>query len=149
MKTRCPFKRMQSFVTVQPNETTSCVGCHEQRTQAPHSRNTPSSSKRCGAAPAGSSRTRTSPTSSTSRRDIQPILDHHCVKCHNHDRHDGEINLSGDHTPYYSTAYWTMFSKSLVVDGRNKYGNQPPPGHRYLRQPPDELPRRHPPTTQN
>ena len=28
-------KRMQSFLTVQPGETTSCVGCHEQRTQAP------------------------------------------------------------------------------------------------------------------
>ena len=28
-------KRMQSFLTVQPGETTSCVGCHEQRTQTP------------------------------------------------------------------------------------------------------------------
>jgi hypothetical protein len=59
-------------------------------------------------------------------RDIQPILDRHCVECHNHDRYDGDINLSGDRTPIYSTAYWTMFSKSLVVDGRNKYGNRPP-----------------------
>ena len=25
-------KRMQSFLTVQPGETSSCVGCHEQRT---------------------------------------------------------------------------------------------------------------------
>ena len=31
-------KRMQSFLTVQPGETTSCVGCHEQRTQAPRAR---------------------------------------------------------------------------------------------------------------
>ena len=31
-------KRMQSFLTVQPGETTSCVGCHEQRTQAPRPR---------------------------------------------------------------------------------------------------------------
>ena len=31
-------KRMQSFLTVQPGETTSCVGCHEQRTQAPPAR---------------------------------------------------------------------------------------------------------------
>ena len=31
-------KRMQSFLTVQPGETMSCVGCHEQRTQAPPSR---------------------------------------------------------------------------------------------------------------
>ncbi len=26
-------KRMQSFVTLQPGEQTSCVGCHEQRSQ--------------------------------------------------------------------------------------------------------------------
>ena len=31
-------KRMQSFLTVQPGETTSCVGCHEQRTQTPRAR---------------------------------------------------------------------------------------------------------------
>ena len=28
-------KRMMSFLTVMPGETTSCVGCHEQRTRAP------------------------------------------------------------------------------------------------------------------
>ena len=26
-------KRMQSFLTVQPGETSSCVGCHEERTR--------------------------------------------------------------------------------------------------------------------
>ena len=31
-------KRMQSSVTVQPGETTSCVGCHEPRVRAPHPR---------------------------------------------------------------------------------------------------------------
>ncbi len=31
-------KRMQSFLTVMPGETTSCVGCHESRTLAPHVR---------------------------------------------------------------------------------------------------------------
>ena len=40
-------KRMQSFLTVQPGETTSCVGCHEQRTQAP--RRPTCSSPRCAA----------------------------------------------------------------------------------------------------
>ena len=28
-------KRMQSFLTVMQGETTSCVGCHEQRTRTP------------------------------------------------------------------------------------------------------------------
>ena len=118
-------KRMQSFVTVQPNETTSCVGCHEQRTQAPHFRST-SVLQAMQRRPSRISPHKNLPDVLDFPRDIQPILDRHCVKCHGHDRHDGDINLSGDRTPYYSTAYWTMFSKSLVVDGRNKYGNQPP-----------------------
>lgn len=120
-------KRMQSFVTVQPGETTSCVGCHEQRTQSPHLRD---------AALLDALKRPTSriepyadlPDVLDFPRDIQPIFDRHCVACHNHDRTDGGVNLSGDRTPYYSTAYWTMFSKSLVVDGRNQYGNRPPRG---------------------
>jgi hypothetical protein len=119
------IKRMQSFVTVQPGETTSCVGCHEQRTRAPHLRDSrllqamqrpPSRIEPC----------QDIPEVLDFPRDIQPILDRHCVACHDHDRREGDINLSGDRTPYYSTAYWTMFSKSLVVDGRNQYGNRPP-----------------------
>ena len=118
-------KRMQSFVTVQPGETTSCVGCHEQRTRTPHLRDI----RLLEAIKRPPSRIEAYaglPDVLDFPRDIQPILDRHCVGCHNHDRHEGGINLSGDRTPYYSTAYWTMFSKSLVVDGRNLHGNRPP-----------------------
>jgi hypothetical protein len=118
-------KRMQSFVTVQPGETTSCVGCHEQRNQAPHARDL-SMLRAVQREPSQITRYDGIPDVLDFPRDIQPILDRHCVQCHNHDRHDADINFSGDRTPYYSTAYWTMFSRSLVVDGRNKYGNRPP-----------------------
>ena len=118
-------KRMQSFVTVQPGETTACVGCHEQRTRAPHAR------------PANTLAAMRRPPSAPKRfeglfdvldftRDVQPILDRHCLECHQPDRREGGVDLSGDHTPLYSTAYWTMFSHGLVVDGRNKHGNRPP-----------------------
>ena len=118
-------KRMQSFVTVQPGETTSCVGCHESRIQAPHSPqgNVLVASSR---PPSRIEPCQDLPDVLDFARDIQPILNRHCVSCHNHDRRDGDVNLSGDHTPFFTTAYWTMFSKSLVVDGRNKYGNKPP-----------------------
>ena len=118
-------KRMQSFVTVQPGETTSCVGCHEPRVQAPPLREITllEAMKR---PPSRIAPYENLPDVLDFVRDIQPILDRHCVECHNHNRQEGDINLSGDRTPYYSTAYWTMFSKSLVIDGRNKYGNKPP-----------------------
>lgn len=118
-------KRMQSFVTVQPGETTSCVGCHEPRMRAPYPRDVTllDAMKR---PPSRIEPYNHLPDVLDFPRDIQPILDRHCARCHNHDQGDGGINLSGDRTPYYSTAYWTMFSKSLVVDGRNQHGNRPP-----------------------
>ena len=118
-------KRMQSFVTVQPGETTACVGCHEQRTRAPHARpaNTLLATRRPPSAPKP---IRNVPDVLDFPRDVQPILDRHCVECHEPERREGGVDLSGDHTPLYSTAYWTMFSHGLVVDGRNKQGNRPP-----------------------
>jgi len=53
-------------------------------------------------------------------RDIQPILDRHCVKCHRPERREGGIELTGDHTPMYSVSYWTLYRHKLVVDGGNK-----------------------------
>lgn len=118
-------KRMQSFVTVQPGETISCVGCHEQRIRTPHLRDL-RLLQAMNRPPSRIEPYENLPDVLDFPRDIQPILDRHCVSCHDHDRSEGQINLSGDRTPYYSTAYWTMFSKSLVVDGRNTHGNRPP-----------------------
>ncbi|NLX99844.1 MAG: hypothetical protein GXY83_27420 [Rhodopirellula sp.] len=126
-KDEMSVKRMQSFVTVQPGETTSCVGCHERRTQAPHLRAI-SLLDALRRPPSRIEPYENLPDVLDFPRDVQPILDRHCVKCHQHDRCDGGVNFSGDRTPYYSTAYWTMFSRSLVVDGRNQYGNRPPRG---------------------
>ncbi len=118
-------KRMQSFVTVQPGETTGCVGCHEQRTRAPHARPNPT--------PMAVLREPSRPEAFAGipdvldfPRDIQPILNRHCVACHNSEQRQGGVDLSGDHTPLYTTSYWTMFVHGLVSDGRNKFGNRPP-----------------------
>ena len=59
-------------------------------------------------------------------RDIQPILDRHCVRCHNPDRRDGDTDLCGDHTPTYSVSYWTIIKRQLISDARNGFGNRPP-----------------------
>jgi hypothetical protein len=118
-------KRMQSFLTVQPGETTACVGCHERRTQAPHARHalTLQAMRR---PPSRIVPFLGLPDVFDFSRDIQPILDRHCVPCHNADRRDGGVDLCGDMTPLYTTSYWTMFTEALVSDGRNQLGNQPP-----------------------
>jgi len=117
-------KRMQSFVTVQPGETTGCVGCHEPRAQGPPGQLALTALDR----PASKIEPLADvPDVLDFPRDVQPILDRHCVECHDADRYDGRVNLSGDHTPLFSESYWTIIQRALVADGRNEpYGNRPP-----------------------
>ncbi|MGB2822379.1 MAG: hypothetical protein WBF17_15445, partial [Phycisphaerae bacterium] len=124
-------KRMQSFLTVQPGEVTGCVGCHEQRTQTilpgkllatrrPPSRIEPVAGV---------------PDVLDFPRDIQPILDRHCVGCHDYDRHDGAdhgpraagVILTGDRGPMFSHSYATLTIRRQFVDGRNDPTSNLPP----------------------
>lgn len=118
-------KRMQSFTSVMPGETTTCIGCHEERTQTPlFSSMYPSAARRTPS--------RVTPIAGIPEvidypRDIQPILDRHCVACHNPDRREGGVALSGDRMPLYSLSYYTITAQSLVADGRNRpVSNYPP-----------------------
>ncbi len=59
-------------------------------------------------------------------RDIQPILDQHCVSCHTYTRREGGVILAGDLGPHWSHAYFSLFAHDLVADGRNGLGNHAP-----------------------
>jgi len=128
-------KRMQSFLTVQPGETTSCVGCHEQRTSTP----LPSTNLiALGRRPRRIEPIPNVPDVFDFPRDVQPILDKHCVRCHDYDRADGGsdpeggpmaggIILTGDRGPMFSHSYFTLTYHRQFVDGRNNpIGNLPP-----------------------
>jgi hypothetical protein len=111
-------KRMHSFTTLQPGETLSCVGCHEQRNEAPHE--PPADMLALQRPPSRPEKSPDLPDVMDFPRDIQPILDKHCVECHNPDRRDGGVELVGDKTPMYTISYWTMQTRGLVADGRNR-----------------------------
>ena len=119
-------QRMHSFLTVMPGETTSCVGCHEQRTRTPINP---------GHAVAEALRrppSRITPVANVPEvfdfpRDIQPILDRHCVKCHDYDRRDGGVILSGDRGPIFSHSYFTLTAGKFVSDGRDRLQTSLPP----------------------
>jgi len=120
-----PVKRMHSFVTLQPGEQTSCVGCHEQRTETPLPTAGNLMATRKPAVPVrpieGIPRVIDFP------RDIQPVLDRHCVKCHNPDRYTAKVCLTGDKTGRYTISYRTIIERGLVNDGRNRpQGNYEP-----------------------
>lgn len=116
-------KRMQSWVSVMPGETTGCVGCHEQRSQVAPVSSRLAALKR---APSPVEPFAGLPDVIDFTRHIQPILDQHCVSCHSYDKPDGGIILSGDHGPLYSHSYWMLIASNQVADGRNGYGNRPP-----------------------
>jgi len=126
-KSNNSVKRMHSFLTVMPGETTSCIGCHEQRTRAPMSvgANTVAALKR----PAQ----KVTPILDIPQvfdypRDIQPILDNHCIKCHDYDDRQGSVILTGDRGPIYSHSYYTLTVRNQqVIDGRDRMRTNLPP----------------------
>jgi len=123
-------KRMQSFLTLQPGETLSCVGCHEQRVETPRSGKAPLALRR------PPSRVRPIPDTPDVfdfPRDIQPILDKHCVACHDYDATPqggpmaGGIVLCGDRGPMFSHSFYTLTISAQFADGRNlRKSNYPP-----------------------
>ncbi len=123
-------KRMQSFLTVQPGEHVSCVGCHEPRHQTPVPRTSVLALHRAAS--------KIEPLPGIPDvldfpRDIQPILDRHCVACHDYQATQrggpmaGGVILGGDHGPVYSHSYFTLTICAQFADGRNlRKSNYPP-----------------------
>jgi hypothetical protein len=115
-------KRMQSFLTLQPGETASCVGCHEQRTKTYMSLNQLAALRR---PPSKIEPIAGVPEVFDFPRDIQPILNELCIACHDYEAtdrggpHAGRLILSGDHGPMFSHSYYMMTIARLFSDGRN------------------------------
>ncbi|HUS93091.1 MAG TPA: hypothetical protein VM695_14630 [Phycisphaerae bacterium] len=124
-------KRMQSFLTVQPGETTGCVGCHEQRTQTILPGNLLATRR----PPSAVEPIASVPDVLDFPRDVQPVLDRHCVRCHDYDRHDGAdygprsggVILTGDRGPMFSHSYAALTIRKQFVDGRNDPRSSLPP----------------------
>ena len=91
---------MRSWATPQPGESLACVGCHESKLEAPPA-SIHAAASRTPARPApwpGGDRPLSFP------RDVQPVLDRHCIRCHDHNHPKG-IDLRGDKTDAFSLAY--------------------------------------------
>ena len=107
-------KQMRSFMTLQPGEQRGCLGCHETRTQPPPSRPSLTALQRgpCPIEPIAGV-----PDVVDFPRDIQPILDRHCIPCHNAEKRAGGIVLTGDRGPTYSLAYYNLMLHRQITDG--------------------------------
>jgi len=87
-------RRMRSYMTVQPGETVGCVGCHESYTSAPPAAPLAALKRPArqidpppwGAIPMNFSDV------------VQPVLDQHCVQCHDGSSGEGKsFDLTGQH----------------------------------------------------
>jgi len=122
-------KRMQSFMTVQPGESISCVGCHEERVGTPPVTRNLLAAKR----PPNTIRPiKDIPRVFDYPRDIQPILDKYCLACHGYRKtkrggpYSGGVLLSGDRGIFYNQSYAALRAKRQVADGFNGNGNRAP-----------------------
>jgi Hydrazine synthase alpha subunit middle domain/F5/8 type C domain len=94
---RMELRRMRSFISFQPGETRACAGCHETRGLSPRSHSAPLAASlppRALIPPPWGNR----PVSFL--RDIQPILDRHCVQCHGGLKPAGGLDFCGGLTDW-------------------------------------------------
>lgn len=117
-------KRMQSFASVQPGETASCVGCHEHRAQTPRADFHATLAVR--RAPSRIEPIHDVPDVIDFPRDVQPVLFALCSDCHGYETtarggpRAGRLLLSGDRGPLYSHSYYMLTIARLFADGRNQ-----------------------------
>ncbi len=111
----CVIQTMRSWSTLQPGETFACVGCHEQKNAAPPAVWSKSAAYAAGAQPLASFQGLEARGFSYPK-DVQPILDAHCVKCHDGgatERGKKLPDLTG--TPVVDTAAKRTWSASYLT----------------------------------
>jgi hypothetical protein len=75
------IQTMRSWSTLQPKEKFSCVGCHENKNGAPPNLKTQTQALKTG--PESLQPFYGPPRGFSFIKEIQPILDRHCIRCHN------------------------------------------------------------------
>jgi len=124
---------MRSITYLQPGETSSCIGCHEPRTSAPPQRRLAQALAR------EPSTIRPGPDGSHPLSYpilVQPVLDRHCVSCHNPGKPEGGVVLTGEPQGHYTVSYNALAPRvrhaAWGVPGDFRQTNSEPittPGH--------------------
>jgi hypothetical protein len=104
---------MRSGVIVQPGETASCVGCHEDRRTAPV---VPTAAVTHGRRALALTDWHGPARDFSYRREVQPVFDRHCVSCHDFGREAGAIvNLAPDRDLVFNVSYNELWRKKFIT----------------------------------
>ncbi len=101
-------QRMRSFTHFMPGEVQGCAGCHESRQGSPRPVNITSALYRSDAVPRPPAPPEWGLGGFNYARIVQPVLDKHCVSCHNGADPQGGADLSGDLTDFFNVSYETL-----------------------------------------
>ena len=108
------IQSMRSGTVLQSGERTGCVGCHENRLSSPPpiGTETPLALMR---PPSRLDGWHGPPRPFGFTAEVQPVLDRHCVECHDYGKEAGrKLNLAGDRTLCFNTAYQELWRKGYV-----------------------------------
>lgn len=109
------LQRMTSAVQLMPGETQSCIGCHESRAASP-----PPPRARVLALQRAPSRLELPPWGQAGVLDysrvVQPVLDRHCVRCHQGTNPPGGVLLTGGYTRFFNMSYDNLVTRSRAED---------------------------------
>lgn len=110
-------QRMRSFTHLMPGEVQGCVGCHEHRLQTSR----PQMGVAANRPPRNLQPMEWGTEGFDYSRIVQPVLDKHCVKCHDSVDPPNRIDLSGGKTDFFNVSYDVLARE-----------NQGPRGTKYV-----------------
>jgi len=117
------IRRMGSVTQITTGERVSCVGCHEDRASAPPSdgarRRLAGEPDALAPLPGGAG-----PVDYV--RQVQPVWDRHCTRCHGGTDPAAGIDLTGGRTRFFSLSYENLVGQRKMVE--SYYINRGPTG---------------------
>ncbi|HUU92970.1 MAG TPA: hypothetical protein VM238_17395, partial [Phycisphaerae bacterium] len=121
------IRRMGTVTQITDGEVQSCIGCHESRFSAPPVRATgrqvlARGPDRIAPEPWGAG-----PVDFV--KQVQPVLDRYCVKCHSGRTPKAGLDLSGDKTRFFNMAFDNLTLRNVVeyyYINKGPTGNFPP-----------------------
>lgn len=109
------IQSMRSGTMLMPGEINGCIGCHEDRLSVPGAMGAkPLALKKAPAKLEGWMGKK--PVKFSFMEQVQPILDRHCLRCHDFDPNDRDkLVLAGDKNPFFNAAYVNLYVKREVT----------------------------------